>query len=341
MTRKIKIFVLLAVMALVVQAPAAGVTKTGTTAAKFLSMSIGPRAIGMGSAFTAISNDATAMYWNPAGLALLSENQFILSQTAMIADIRNNYIGLAIPMGETGTFGVNLTAVTMSDEEVTTEFSPNGTGETYSAGMYAFGLTYARQLYENFSIGFNLKYVREDIANSSAQGVALDIGTLFTTPFWGVVFSSSITNFGTKMQMQGSDLQTQYDPDPLSEGNNERLDVFYSTETFELPLRLQIGLARSFQIMEGQSFTLAVDAAHPNDNTEFVNVGGELALLNNMVFLRGGYKNLFMQDQEEDLSLGAGVRYDELGFLKISVDYAFQNYKHLGDVHTFGFLLRF
>ena len=46
-----------------------GVNKTGTTAAKFLSIGVGSKAVGMGGAYTSIANDATAMYWNPAGVS--------------------------------------------------------------------------------------------------------------------------------------------------------------------------------------------------------------------------------------------------------------------------------
>jgi len=49
------------------------VTKTGTTAAKFLSIGIGPRANAMGGAFTSVANDASALYWNPAGAATLTD----------------------------------------------------------------------------------------------------------------------------------------------------------------------------------------------------------------------------------------------------------------------------
>ncbi len=60
-----------------------------------------------------------------------------------------------------------------------------------------------------------------------------------------------------------------------------------------------------------------------------------------MVFLRSGLKSFGMKDWEEDFTLGAGFHYNKLDFIDISVDYAFQNFIHLGDVHTFGFLLKF
>lgn len=317
------------------------VTKTGTTAAKFLSIGVGPRAIAMGGAFTSVADDATAMYWNPSGIALINKYQVVFTQSNWIADVKVNYIGVTIPGGSIGTFGVNITALTMDDMLVTTEQNPEGTGDKFSAGDYAFGLTYARMLYENFMIGINAKYVRQDISNSSASSFALDIGTLFTTPFWGINFSTSITNFGTKLQMSGSDLIVQHDPDPTVAGNNDKLDAIYSTDQFELPLRLQIGFSKDLLFAEGQRLTLAVDAAHPNDNTEFVNVGGEVALFEEMVFLRGGYKTLFMKDAEETFALGAGFNYTSLDFMDIAIDYSFQNFQHLGDVHTFGFFLTF
>ena len=317
------------------------VSKTGTTASKFLNIGVGPRAIAMGGAFSAIANDATAMYWNPAGVAGISQYEVVFSQTNWIADIDINYIGIVLPMGDNGVAGFSVTALTMDDMLITTELNPEGLGATFSAGSYSFGLTYARKLYDTFSIGANIKYVREDISDSRAEGVAFDIGTLFDTPFWGVKFSSSITNFGSKMRLDGDDLVIQYDSDPQAGGNNDKVDARYQTDAFDLPLRLQIGFSRDLQIMENQRLTLAVDAAHPNDNTEYVNLGGELGLFDEHVFLRGGYKTLWIRDPEETFTLGGGLRYRSLEFVDIAVDYSYQNFTHLGDVHSFGFLLRF
>ncbi len=317
------------------------VSKTGTTASKFLSMGIGPRAIAMGGAYSSVANDASAMYWNPAGIAEINGNQIILTQTNWLVDIKLNYLGLVMKAGDWGVMGINVTAVTMGDMEITTELNPDGTGDTFSAGMYAFGFSFARHLTQNFIIGANLKYVREDISNSSAQGLALDIGSMFVTPFYGVRFSSSISNFGTKMRMTGDDLLIQHDPNPNSFGDNANLNAYYQTDQYELPLRLQIGLAKDFTFLNEQRLTLAVDAAHPNDNTEYVNVGGELALFNERVFVRGGFKSLFMKDREEGLALGVGYHTPIMTDFNLAVDYAFQNFVHLGDVHTFGFVITF
>ena len=318
-----------------------GVSKSGTTAAKFLSIGVGPRANAMGGAFAAIADDASSMYWNPAGIGLVDKFEGIFTYTEMFADINLNYFGIVIPTGDFGNIGVNVTALNIGEMDVTTEDFPEGTGETFTAGSYAFGLSYARFITDNFIVGANIKYIRENIYNSSAEGLAIDIGTIFTTPFYGIKFASSISNFGTKMNMTGDDLLVRYDQDETTRGNNETVDAKLATDDFELPLRLQIGISKDFIFAENQRFSLAVDANYPNDNDQWVNVGGELALFSNLVFLRGGYKTLFLDDSQEGLTFGVGLKYDQSNLLGIQVDYAYQQLEYLDNTHSFGIILSF
>lgn len=317
------------------------VTKTGTTAAKFLSIGIGPRANAMGAAYSSVADDASAMYWNPAGIARISEYQTAFTYTKMFTDINVNYFGAVIPAGDLGVFGIGITALNIGDMEVTTEYYPEGTGEIFNAGSYAFGLSYAKFITSDFAVGVTIKYIREGIYNSSAEGFGVDVGTVFTTPFYGIKFASSISNYGSKLQMSGDDLLIRHDPDPQRAGNNQTIDAWYSTDQYELPLRLQIGLSRDFTILDEHRLTLAVDAIHPNDNNQWVNVGGEISLFNNLLSLRGGYKGLFLDDTQEGLTLGAGIHYGGLGVFKISVDYSYQQMKYLDHLHSFGVVLGF
>lgn len=317
------------------------VTKTGTTAAKFLSIGIGPRANAMGSAYSSVADDASAMYWNPAGIARITEYQTAFTYTKMFADINVNYFGAVIPAGDLGVFGIGITALNIGEMEVTTEYYPEGTGEKFNAGSYAFGLSYAKFITSEFAVGVTFKYIREGIYNSSAEGFGVDVGTVFTTPFYGIKFASSISNYGSKLQMGGDDLLIRHDPDPQRAGNNQTIDALYSTDQYELPLRLQIGLSRDFTILDEHRLTFAVDAIHPNDNNQWVNVGGEISLFNNLLSLRGGYKGLFLDDTQEGLTLGAGIHYGGLGVFKISVDYSYQQMKYLDHLHSFGVVLGF
>lgn len=318
------------------------VTKTGTTAAKFLSIGIGPKANAMGGAFTSIANDASALYWNPAGAATLTKYEAMFSYTSLYKDlgINLNYIALVIPAGDIGSFGVSVTALDYGEMDVTTELYPEGTGEKFSASSYAFGLSYARNITESFAAGVTIKYITEGIFNSSADGVAFDIGTIFTTPFFGIKFSTIITNYGSKMQMSGEDLLIRYDADPNRNGNNQTVDAYYKTDRFELPLRLQIGVSKAFQFLRDEKFTISVDATHPNDNTEYLNFGGELSFLNNLISVRGGYKGMFLKDNQEGLTLGAGLNY-ALGVFEAGFDYSYQYYKYLSYTHSFGVNLKF
>ena len=318
------------------------VTKTGTTAAKFLSVGIGPRANAMGGAFSSVVNDASALYWNPAGVADLTQNEAMFTYTSLFKDldINLNYIAVVIPAEDIGTFGLSVTALDYGEMDVTTELYPEGTGERFSASSYAFGLSYARNITEWFSAGMTVKYITEGIFNSTANGVAFDVGTLFKTPFWGIKFATIISNYGSKMQMTGEDLLIRYDSDPNSEGNNETVDAYYKTDYFELPLKLQIGISKDIEFFDGQRLTLAIDATHPNDNAESVNIGGELSFIDNLIFLRGGYKALFLDDNQEGLTLGAGLNY-VLGVFAFGFDYSYQEFEFLSYTHSFGVSFKF
>ncbi len=315
------------------------VDKTGSTAAKFLSIGAGSRAIGMGGAFTSIANDASAMYWNPAGIARLNRNEFLVNHTRWLADIWYDYLGVTIrPMPDV-VLGFNITAVTMGEMDVT-RYGNEETGETFKAGSWAFGVTFATNLTDRFSIGFNGKFIREYIANNNASGFALDVGTLFDTPF-GFRLGASISNFGPKMQMRGIDLLYPIDIDPGQSGENQSVVGQIDTDKFDLPLLLRVGISDDIIMPTGTRFTWSVDANHPNDNSEYVNAGLEMGLLNEMVFLRAGSKTIFINDREERLTLGAGLKYSLSGMSVLVVDYAYETTNRLGNVHKFTLSLNY
>ena len=103
------------IFTLVLIASAYGVNKTGTTSAKFLSIGVGSNAVGMGGAYTAVADDATAMYWNPAGLSFHDTKEIYFNHANWIADISFDYFGLTLPLNPRSTLGFNITSVTMDE----------------------------------------------------------------------------------------------------------------------------------------------------------------------------------------------------------------------------------
>ena len=316
------------------------VTKVGTTAAGFLNIDVGGRAVGMGGAFVSVADDATAMYWNPAGLANLRRNEAIFSYNNWIADISFNYAGIVLPLNW-ATIGANATFLTMGDMDRTTIDYPMGNGEKFSAGSYAFGLALAKALTDRFRIGFNFKYIHEYIYNSSATGFAFDVGTLFTTQFNGLQIGMSISNFGTKMRMEGRDLLIQYDINPLIAGNNENINAELKTDSYDLPLMFRVGV--SMDVLKGRAnsnLILAVDALHPNDDVGYVNLGA-IYTFNEMFSLSAGYKTLFAKDSQEGMSFGIGFDYPLFGKVDVLMNYAFHEFGVLKDVQQFTMGIRF
>ncbi len=306
------------------------ISKTGTTSAKFLNIPIGARAIGMGGAFVSTADDATAMYWNPAGISNLKKMEGVISHTSWLADISFNYIGLVTILNENSSLGFQITSMTMGEFERTTEEEPDGTGDYFNANSYAFGLTYASKLTEWFSIGGNVKYIHEGIWNSSANGFAIDIGTLFVTPFDGIKFGAGVTNFGEKLKISGDDLLTQKDLSP-NNGNNPNINATLSTDRFELPLNLQIGLSYEPINNENEKLLFEIDASHPNDNLEYINAGTEFSFYNRMLSLRAGIRGAGQKESESQYSFGGGIFYNNFKF-----DYAFLRFGRLKNIQTIG-----
>jgi hypothetical protein len=317
-----------------------GVTKAGTTAGSFLAIDVGPRATAMGGAYVSVANDVTAMYWNPAGITKLNEFEATFSNTQWIADLSFNYAGLVIALEDFGSIGVNATFLTMDEMERTTIANPDGTGEFFDAGMYAIGISYARNLTDQFSIGFNVKFVNERLYHSNANGFALDVGALFNTGFNGLNLGMSITNYGTKMQLDGRDMQIQADVDPNISGNNSNINAKLTTDEFDLPLMFRVGA--SMDLLKGlgnSNLILSVDALHPSDDVEYVNVGGEYVFYN-MFSLRAGYKELFNEDSEQGFNVGGGVRYNLAQTTTMfSFDYSYVDFGLFNAVHSFSVTL--
>jgi opacity protein-like surface antigen len=322
-------------------------SKVGTTSAQFLKIGIGPRAAAMGDAFVAIANDATALYWNPAGIAGLTSNQVFLTYNDWIAGISHSYGAIVMPLAGIGTVGASITSVNMEEMKVRTETMPDGTGEMFNVSNLAVAGSFARSLTDRFAIGVNAKYVREQIWHMSASAFAIDIGTVFKTRFKDMRIGMCISNFGSNMRMEGRDALVKYDPDPYISGNNNNINAHLDTENWPLPLTFRVGVALDLINNPFMRITTALDAAHPNDLDEYLNFGTEIAW-NEIIFLRAGIRQLGNDTfagkklgNTGSLTLGAGLNYQLLNNLKIGIDWAFVDYGRLEKTQRFSLLIAF
>ncbi len=315
-------------------------SKVGSTAAPFLNVAIGARPISMGGAFSATANDVSALYWNPAGISRIQGSEALFSYSNWFADINYNWSGAALNLGGMGTLGLSVTYLDYGEMEITTLAEQDGTGQMFDANDLALALSYAYNLTDRFSVGGSAKYVQQRIWNSSASTVAFDLGVLYYSDIYDIRIGASISNFGSEMTLSGKDLLVQHDIDQQIEGNNDEILASLNTDSYPLPLLFRIGLAADIIDMEDHVFTIAVDALHPNDNDESLNVGAEYVLYD-LIALRGGYKSLFLDNSEEGFTLGVGLKYTFAPGLGLYIDYAYQEFGVLDYTQHFTLGLRF
>lgn len=307
----------------------------GTSGAQFLEIPVGARATALGGAFVGLSNDATAVFWNPAGLTNINKNSAHFSYMNWFDMFSFNAASLSIDFGEAGTVALGMIVFEMDKQEITTEFQPNGTGRFYDAQDLALSLSYAKNLTDRFAFGATLKYVRQRIWNESATGVAFDVGTKYRLDFQNLTIAMSMRNFGADLKFEGEDLLVTHDIDP-NVPQNRLTKARLETEEYPLPLTFQVGIA--FDILNSDFVDIigSIDAVHPNDNNERVHVGSEISFFDR-VYVRGGYR--FNYD-DENLTLGAGANLP-ISRSKIYFDYAFALYDILPSVHRISLGLDF
>lgn len=330
--KKIKYFLIVTLFVSMAFATFAQTQKTGTTAAQVLKFNVGPRAIGMGGAFTAVADDITSMYWNPGGTANIQTNEAFFNHTTLYADVRHDFAAIASHLSGFGTVGAFVSVMSMDEMLVRTEERPEGTGEFFNAGAIVLGINFSRYLTENFAIGANLKYINESIWHMDATGFGIDIGTMYKIQVLNELrIAASISNFGTKMQLTGRDITQIVNS---GAGGQNLVNANLELDKFDLPLLFRFGISADV-ITDGTSkLTTSVDAIHPNDHTEYLNAGAEYSW-NEILYLRAGYNSLFEEDTEKGITLGFGLHYRIIEMVKVKLDYAYQDFGRLKDVHYF------
>jgi tetratricopeptide (TPR) repeat protein len=285
-------------------------TEDGGTRSVFAT-GVGCRAMALGGAFAALSDDASGALWNPGGLGFVSRRELQIGHADLYADgVRDVYGALALPNWRWGVAAVSFRSFTVGGIE--------GRDDRNAVTDPEFGdqetevmLSYGRQLGEAVGIGGNFKMRRHELAGYSASGVGLDLGILVRP---GPLFHS------------GADWvdRTQVG---LSIQNAARPSIRLDQDDVIDPITVRLGLAHELPLGGGRSIVGAVDFDHSPGTSTGLHAGTEFRLHPQFV-LRGGM-------DAGDLTAGAGFRWHDLSF-----DYSFAAAEP-GSQHRAGLSLRF
>jgi len=314
--------------------------KVGTTGVNFLKIGPSSRAVAMADAFLPIADDVSALWYNPAGMVNMRNNEMLVSHVSYPADISYDFIGYAQPLPALGAaMGVQVFGLYTGDMDETTPERPYGTGRTFTASDFSAGVSYAQRLTNKFSVGFTGKYIQENLANEVARGYGIDVGTFYDTGWKSIKIAMLISNFGP--------------------------DMDFISSAFPLPMIFKFGTSADLKKTDITRLTMVLEFLHPNDNVEELHLGFEYAFKES-AFLRAGKKfNGFKRDTydeylddiegknpyveypiiDEDgmisfdgLSFGGGLYFRGIG---LSVDYSYANIGYVGDIHRFSLAYRF
>jgi hypothetical protein len=295
-------------------------------AGEFLSIGVGGRALGLGGAYAALANDASAAYWNPAALARINYPEFMLMHDERFGGIVNYDFGaVAIPYGTNATFAVSLMRLGVDgipdSRNALVDRNQNGILDStdsidpskvtyFNSADWALYFTYSKRVSNNLTYGINLKILRRGLEVASATGIGFDIGVLYS-PWENWFVAANVQDVTTTL-------------------------IAWSTGTNELiSPTLKLGTAYFIDLFQGR-FAPTIDMDVRFENRQFASIAhlGPISFdphmglefdYKNTVALRIGYNDV------KQLTLGAGLHLRTL-----DIDYSFARFgkeNDLGDTH--------
>jgi hypothetical protein len=303
-------------------------------AGEFLSIGVGGRALGLGGAYAALANDASAGYWNPAALARIDYPEVMLMHDERFGSLLNYDFGaVAIPYGVNATFGVSVMRLGVDGiPDTRNAWEDRNNNGLFDSGDYinpdkisyfnsadwAVYVTYAQRTSSSLMYGLNLKVLRRSLAEYSATGIGFDIGMLY----------SPAVNWYVALNAQ--DITTTL--------------VAWSTGTNELiSPTLKLGTAYFIDLFGGR-FAPTADVDVRFENRQFASVANlgpvsfdpHLGLefdFKKSIALRVGYNDI------KQMTLGVGIH-----LRKLDIDYSYAQFdkaNDLGKTHRISLSLLF
>lgn len=300
--------------------------KVGGAAGQYLKIGVGGRGTGMAGAYGALTNDLTAIHWNPAGLADIKDIAVNFSHTFWFAGFNHSFAALAMPIGENFTAAASFVSFGKDEIPITTLDFPEGTGNTYSYNDMAIGLTFSGYLTDQFSFGFNFKYLSSSLASLGSNGLAFDVGTMYQTGIQGIRLGFALSNLSTSQTYTGVDLQTS--KELVEQLYSSEIDAQFVASEFNVPLIFRAGVAGDIWSQEEHKLIGEADFIIASDTPDQYAFGVEYTW-NDFLCARTGYK--FGSDQF-GFAAGLGIKFIGGGF-KGLVDYSISPTSDLGLVN--------
>ena len=308
------------------------VTKVATSAANWLKLETGTRAISMSGAHVSSGRGISSLPYNPALITFMSESkkqELYCSRSNYFAGITHNVLGYGRKLSRTDYLGLHLFYLDSGDMDRTDANNPDGGIGTFKVQQLCLRLSYGRVITNRLRIGGTFKLIREDIDDTYMQSYAFDIGSSFDTGILtggsgkkGIMLGMSVSNFGPQVRFEGPGLGQSVDSDVSVDGQLNRI-----TSDFSLPLMFRLGVSKDILSMGRHNLLVSVDMINSMDYTTYLASGMEYSF-GDFAYLRAGTHLLH---DTARFSCGAGLKY--AGFV---IDYAYANHSVLTHTHQFG-----
>jgi len=281
---------------------------------KFLMLDTNPRAAALAGSFVSVNDDPNVVFYNPAGINLLTETPISVSYLNHLTDINSASIAMSKEFEDLGRFSAAIKYINYGDF-IRADNNGTNLGE-FGANDLAFIVGYGNQLDENFYYGANVKFIYSGIDNYASTALAFDLGLHYAIPASNWHFGFSILNIGSQISS-------------------------YIDTKEELPLDMRLGFSKQLENVPFRFFWSfnKLNEKYNNFFDRFANItaGGEFRLGKSFK-LRFGYDN----EKRKELKLGnapglagfnLGVGFNVATYV---VDYAFSSLGSIGSLHRFG-----
>lgn len=265
----------------------------GTTAFPLLRVAYGPRACAMGESFTALSDDATSIFWNPGGLGTIKNTELFFSHHEWFGGIRDGVLAFVLRR-DREAFGVSILVSNIdgiesrgSDQRIREDLS-------VSSGIICF--SYGMRLLRDLSLGVTLKGLYDDLGEVTGRGWGMDIG--------GIYRLHHIVNLGLNLYNLGPSMH-------------------YGRERVKLPSGIRAGICIAPQF----PVSVLMDINFSREDGFNFHCGGEV-WIGDILAVRGGYRR-----GPQDIALGGFTYGFGIKWRRLNLDYAFIPYGALGNTH--------